>query len=183
VRAALGVGAGARLAVVYLNPHFRDPRLAGALERALDGFVQHRVGEGYARRPGWLACDPRLADAVAAADVLISAAGTGALAQARLFGTPLVALATDQPEQAGNLAELAGRLPHLRRVEAGTGDSALAARVRAAVAELALAPDAALGRPDPTARVAALHAAWTDRFVRLVDLSTEETECSALRWS
>lgn len=101
VRAELGVPADKRLAVVYLNPYFKDPALADAIEAALAGFHVHAVGEGYAGR--WRARDAGLADAVGAADVFVSAAGVGALALARATGVPMIALATDQPEQRKNL--------------------------------------------------------------------------------
>src|SRR5205823_4613604 len=99
--AALGAGR-MPLAVVYLNPHFRDPAIADAVERALAaaGFAIHAVGEGYARRPGWRAHDPALADAIGAADLLVSAPGLGAISQARALRVPFLALVSDQPEQA-----------------------------------------------------------------------------------
>ena len=42
------VGPRDRLAAVYLNPHFSDPTLAAAVERALAtrGYAMHAVGEG-----------------------------------------------------------------------------------------------------------------------------------------
>lgn len=105
VRAMLGVPANGRLAVIYLNPHFRDPLLAQALEQTLSmlGFFVHGVAEGFASRPGWRAYDTQLADAIGAADLFISAPGLGALTQARSLGIPFLALTTDQPEQAANL--------------------------------------------------------------------------------
>ena len=41
------------LAAVYLNPHFRDPRIAAWIEAALAerGLAMHAVGEGFAGRP------------------------------------------------------------------------------------------------------------------------------------
>ncbi len=95
-----------RLAVVYLNPHFRDPELACAIERALAGFTIHAVAEGYADRPGWRAHDARLIDRVQAADLIVAAPGMGTLAQVRELGTPMVALVSDQPEQRANLRYL-----------------------------------------------------------------------------
>lgn len=143
VRAELGVPAGKRLAVVYLNPYFKDPALADAIEAATSGCHVHAVGEGYAGR--WRARDAALGDAVGAADVFISAAGSGAVALARATGVPMIALVTDQPEQRRNVAsddgawrrvvDLAGDVPgqlaaalaalpdHL-----GVGDAQLAAR-------------------------------------------------------
>lgn len=104
VRAELGVPANRRLCVVYLNPYFKDPALAAAIEAATTGFHVVAVGEGYAGRPGWRARDAMLGDAVGAADVFVSAAGCGAVALARATGVPMIALATDQPEQRKNLA-------------------------------------------------------------------------------
>lgn len=106
VRAELGVPAGKRLAVVYLNPYFKDAGLADALDGALGAFHVHAVGEGFAGRAGWRACDAALGDAVGAADVFLSAPGAGALSLARATGVPMIALATDQPEQRRNLASI-----------------------------------------------------------------------------
>jgi hypothetical protein len=110
VRAAYGIAPGARLAVVYLNPYFHDPALADAIDRELAaaGYAVHAVGEGYAQRPGWRARDAGLAELAAAADVFVSAAGSGAIALARGAGVPMIALATDQPEQRKNLASDSG---------------------------------------------------------------------------
>lgn len=108
VRAALGVADGQKLAAVYLNPHFSDPRLAVALRGALEsrGYTMYGVGEGLARHRGFSAYDASFADVAAAADVLVSAPGMASCAQARAFGLPFVALATDQPEQRTNLAAM-----------------------------------------------------------------------------
>jgi hypothetical protein len=110
VRAALGVAPGQKLAAVYLNPHFRDARLAAALRGALAerGFVAHGVGEGLSEQQGFMPYDGSFADIAGAAEVLISAPGMATSAQARAFGLPFVALATDQPEQRKNLLALAG---------------------------------------------------------------------------
>jgi hypothetical protein len=148
VRAELGLTARQRLAVIYLNPFFQDAALADALDDSLAaaGFAVHAVGVGYATRPGWRADDPALGDAIGAADVFVSAAGAGGLAIARATGVPMIALATDQPEQRKNLAsidagacwravvELAGEVrTQLARALADvppivTGDGQLAAR-------------------------------------------------------
>lgn len=95
-------------AAVYLNPRFCDPRLAAAIEAAVEqaGLARHAVGEGFAERDGWRAVDPRLCDAIAAAEVLIAAPGMATLSQAHAYGTPLVALSSDQPEQRLNLRYL-----------------------------------------------------------------------------
>jgi hypothetical protein len=146
VRAELGVPAGKRLCVVYLNPYFKDPALADAIEAATSGIHIHAVGEGYAGRAGWRARDAALGDAVGAADVFVSAAGSGALALARANGVPMIAVATDQPEQRKNLdaddhgawrrvvdlsgdvpAQLAAALAVLPN-QSGAGDAQLAVR-------------------------------------------------------
>lgn len=106
VRDELGVPPGKRLAVVYLNPYFKDTALAEAIEAALADFHVHAVAEGYAGRPGWRARDAALGDAVGAADVFVSAAGMGAIALARASGVPMIAVVTDQPEQRKNLSSV-----------------------------------------------------------------------------
>lgn len=171
VRAALGAGPGRRLAVVYLNPHFRDPRVAEAVERGLAGWVVHAVGEGYATRPGWRGVDPDLASVVAAADVLVSTPGMGALAQASVFGTPLVALVTDQPEQQRNLAFLDGaRFP--RAIVPLAGD--LAARLGRAALGVG---GGGWQRADARAAVIAVEDAWARTFVELIGQREEGTTC------
>src|SRR5207245_76765 len=83
VRRSLGIDGSSRFAVVYLNPHFRDPELAGAIEVSLRsaGYVVRGVSEAQAGRPGWVARDPRLVDLIAAADLFVSAPGMASLEQ------------------------------------------------------------------------------------------------------
>jgi hypothetical protein len=180
VRASLGVEPGQKLAAIYLNPHFSHSALPYAIERALDsaGWVTHAVAEGFAGRPGWRAYDPGFVDKVAAADVLISAPGMAAVGQAAAFGTPMIALSTDQPEQAANAAALAnlGRVPlALLTVTRDHGD--LDARLRAALREVAAVP-----RPRSDARrtVAAIHACWRRSLLRLL-AADEAVHCSTRR--
>jgi hypothetical protein len=158
-----GFRRGERLAVVYLNPNFREAGLADTLERELGaaGYRLHAVGEGYAGRPGWLGRDPELVDSVAAADLLVAAPGMGTLAQARLFGLPLVALLTDQPEQRRNVARYARMAP----VEALRPDSPDFAR---ALRAAATAPRLPQQRPDPRQAIGRIHAVWTRTFLRLL---------------
>lgn len=170
VRASLGLSPGERLAAVYLNPHFRDPGIAQAVESALAqvNVRAYLVGEGYANRPGWRATDPALADVVAAADLFVSGAGMGALGQARAFCTPLVALLADQPEQRRNAARES--LVRPRDFAAVPLGADLSGRLARAAARLSISgsPD----RPDADARVAALHQEWTRAFLNLLDKTT-----------
>jgi hypothetical protein len=161
VRADLSLGEGERLAVVYLNDHFRDPAVARAIEEGLAGFRLRAVGEGYAARPRWIARDPRLVDAIAAADLFVSCPGMGALAQARLFEVPFAALVTDQPEQQKNLRFLPSRAVVIPLGEL----RGLARRLRDAAQALA---SPATARPDPAGRVHAVHARWTHAFLDLL---------------
>lgn len=101
-----GLGVCRRLVVAYLNPHFSDPAIAEAIERAAEGSTLYAVGEGFADRPGWRATDPRLADKIAAADVVISAPGMATLAAVRAHRVPFVALLSRQPEQQMNWAQI-----------------------------------------------------------------------------
>jgi len=111
VRRLLGVPDGKRLVAVYTNPHFAAPELAGAIERAVDGLGAelYAVGEGFGEREKWRAVDPELVDKLAAADVVVSAAGMGVLGQVRAFDRPYLGIRTEQPEQQLNL-EILSRL-------------------------------------------------------------------------
>jgi len=93
-------------AAVYLNPHFRDPGLADALQAGLAAAdaTAHCVGEGYDGRPGWTGRDEHWVDHAAHSDVIISAPGMGALSIALVYGKPIILVLTDQPEQAANAA-------------------------------------------------------------------------------
>ncbi|WP_438011862.1 hypothetical protein WME89_26405 [Sorangium sp. So ce321] len=170
VRAELGVGADRRLAAVYLNPHFADPALATALATALaaEGYVVHGVAEGLARHPCFRPYDARFADVAAAADLLVSAPGMGAVGMARLFGVPFLALLTDQPEQRENVRFLSSSpgTPAASGAAFATVElaapGALACRLREAAAELAARGPRALDRPSPAAVVSAIHGVWTD---------------------
>ena len=107
--------AGPDSAAVYLNPHFRDTRLADALCAGIAdaGLDAHRVGEGYAGRDGWVGIDADWASHAAQARVIVSAPGMAALSIALVYGRPIVLVLTDQPEQASNArraAQLA--IPH-----------------------------------------------------------------------
>lgn len=166
VHAGLGVPAGGKLAVLYLNPYFTDGALAASLERPLidAGYTVHAVGEGFASRPGWVARDHQLIEAVAAADLFVSAPGMAALGQVRSFGTPFIALATAQPEQRQNLALLEGN----HGVVALGPD--LAARLAAAIAALADSPH----RPDPRHAVHRVQTRWVETLTQLIRTAPEE---------
>ena len=172
VRQSLGLSSRDRLAVVYLNPHFHDPRIAKALESAAaaEGFRLYAVGEGYASRDGWRTTDPRLMDVVRAADVFVSGAGMGALAQSRLTGTPLIALMGDQPEQQKNAAFMAARGEAAFHAIPLASDS-LPLALRLAFAGASVAPRG----PDRTADIARVQSLWTQVFTELLDLTRKET--------
>jgi hypothetical protein len=166
VRAELGVADGVRLCAVYLNPHFTDPGIATHVERAVRarGMALHAVAEGFAGRPGWRAFDARFADVVAAADVLVSAPGMGALGLVHAFGTPFLALSTDQPEQRANLAFLngPGAPPSVVVRVAGVD---VGVRIAEALDRLQLAPLVRAGDALATSRVHQLHRAWTSSLL------------------
>jgi hypothetical protein len=169
LRRQLGLSPGDRLAAIYLNPHFRDPGLASRLEAALGraGFRVHGVSEPYAGRPGWRAFDPSFADAVEAADLLVSGAGVAALEQARRAGVPLLALAGAQPEQALNLAQACAAGIAVRTVDVGApGD------LTGAIAALGAGAPSRHPSPDDAARACRL---WRDAFLSLAALTKEDT--------
>jgi hypothetical protein len=172
VHAALGVPRGGRLATVYLNPYFHDASLADAIERSLAaaGFTMHAVGEGFASRPGWHLRDPHLVEAVAAADVFVSAAGMASLGQARTFGVPFLAIATAQPEQRANLAPLrAAAGPRCRVVDVGPD---LGQRLACALGEM----DFSGSRPDPRHAVRRLQARWVEAVTGLLREPQEKSQ-------
>jgi hypothetical protein len=150
VRETLGVPDGVPLAAVYLNPHFKDPSIAAAVEEGLAraGFRVHAVGEGYRARPGWMGTDAHFADVVHAAELFVSGAGMGALELARSSGTPLLVLLGDQPEQARNVL---------------VGDPELARSIAVAAAAL-VNRGTPPGRPSSTAA----EAPWVEAFLDLV---------------
>ena len=174
-RRALGLSARDRLAAIYLNPHFRDPRLAAHLEAALAsaGFRFHGVSEPWAGRPGWRAFDPTFADVVGASDLLVSGAGVAALEQARRAGVPLLALVGDQPEQTLNLEQARDAGVEARAVDLPVLTSAAAPPdLASAIDALAAAAPPPRALPDEHARV---HRLWRETFLSLVEL-TKETD-------
>jgi hypothetical protein len=163
VRSALDVPEGVPLAAVYLNPHFRDPAIAQSVEDGLRmaGFQLHAVGEGYARRPGWLGSDGRFGDVVHAADLFVSGAGMGALELARSSGTPMLVLLGDQPEQARNVAELRRRAPEFALRSVLVGDPDLSAAIAGTARVLDGVSNMPLGR-------AGAETAWVEVFQGLL---------------
>jgi hypothetical protein len=169
VRRALGLSPGDRLAAVYLNPHFRDERVAVRLEAALAGagYRFHGVSEPWSARAGWRAFDADFGTIVAASDLLVSGAGVAALALARRAGVPLLALVGEQPEQALNLAQAqaAGIVARaLDAATAGPADIADAIHVLGAVAGTRRVA------PEDPARIPRL---WRDAFLSLAALTKE----------
>ncbi|MCA9708269.1 MAG: hypothetical protein KDK70_20630 [Myxococcales bacterium] len=154
-------------AVIYLNPHFRDPAIARAIEDALRtrGLAIHAVGEGYGDREGWVPHDPALVDAVAEATLFVTGAGMGGLGMARAFGTPTVCLVSRQPEQRANARQIRGDaaieallLPTARPLATALGEAI--DRVRAA------APDSAPHAPCDAAE--RIQQQWVRTFLGLV---------------
>lgn len=162
VRCALGVKPSQKLAAVYLNPHFTDPRLAEAIESSLDEarFSMHAVGEGFAQRPLWRPYDPAFADVAAAADLLISAPGMGAVGLSKLLAVPLLALVTDQPEQRQNLRFLRGSAFEVVDLPSPLGvKAALGGAVRR-LGEMPL-------RDAERAPISIIHRRWAEALTRL----------------
>jgi len=155
-------------AAVYLNPHFREPGLADALEAGLGdaGLDRHLVGEGYAGRNGWLGVDPHWASRAARAQLLVSAPGMAALSIARVYQRPIILVVSDQPEQASNAAR-ASQLQLLHRVVTWRGDIADFRRQVSAAAQqlsaLAPAPDVMSGNQRAQARIDA----WANHLLGL----------------
>lgn len=152
------------MAAVYLNPHFTLPALAEGMEQGLGaaGVSSHRVGEGYAHRPGWQARDERWIEAAARSAFIVSAPGMAALSIAAVYRKPILLVLTDQPEQAQN-AQRAAQLGLHHRVVTWRGDTqTFASEVTAGAralreADNASAPDAATdgdtGQTRATARL------------------------------
>ncbi len=172
VRQTLGVSEGVPLAAVYLNPHFREPAIAAALEDALHtrGFQVHAVGEGYAGRPGWKAADAGFADVVHAAELFVSGAGMGALELARISGTPLLVLLGEQPEQERNVADASHRCQglKLRAVTVGQG---LEAELGQAAQTLVASGRCAR---EPAAAARATETLWREALLELAEAAQVE---------
>lgn len=148
-------------AAVYLNPHFRDPRLAEGLETGLHlaGIDATLVGEGYAGRAQWAAQDADWVPQAAASDLIVSAPGMAALSVALVYRRPIVLVLTDQPEQKINAARAAA-LGLAHRVIVWRGDAArFAEALRSACREL-LQSHPTLPAPDGRAVASARLESW-----------------------
>jgi hypothetical protein len=126
----------------------------------------HAVGEGYADRPGWRPYDPAFADVAAAADLLVSAPGMGAVGMARLFGVPFLGLLTDQPEQRANVRFLAASSDTAFATE-DLGPLHLTERLRGAAQSLIQRAAPALDRPPAASVVCAVHDRWAHVLTEL----------------
>lgn len=167
--AGLPAGAVVHGAAIYLNPHFRDARLADALCAGIAdaGLTAHRVGEGYAQRSGWVGVDADWASSAAQAQVIVSAPGMAALSIALVYGRPIVLVLTDQPEQASNAARVA-QLGIAHRVVTWRGDAddfrhQVTQAVKALNPDSVALPLVSSGRIQAQARVDA----WTGRLLAL----------------
>jgi hypothetical protein len=162
---------GRKRAAVYLNPHFRDPLLAEALELGLaSACIQgHWVGEGYAGRTGWLPQDPGWVERAVGSDLIVSAPGMAALSVALVYRRPILLVLTEQPEQQINAAR-AAELGVLHRTIVWRGDMrAFSDAARAACQEL-LSP-AVDADPGGTG-----HGAATERLQAWVSVLTALTQ-------
>ncbi|MES2887923.1 MAG: hypothetical protein V4739_07895 [Pseudomonadota bacterium] len=134
-------------AAVYLNPHFRDPAFAQALEEGLAGaaLASHRVGEGYPTRPGWVAQDTAWVERAAVSELIVSAPGMAALSVALVYQRPLLLVVTEQPEQQLNAARAQSLGLRLRTVVWRGDRPAFAQAVQQAVQALRAPPAAESG--------------------------------------
>lgn len=149
-------------AAVYLNPHFRDPAMAAALEHGLSGagLPAHRVGEGFEGRPGWVGQDAQWVARAAGSGLIVSAPGMAALSIARVYRRPILLVLTDQPEQQRNAAHAAD-LGLLHRCVVWRGDAAdFAEQTRVACEALMAAAVAGPTGPAGHATAAARLGAW-----------------------
>jgi len=161
--------AAAARAAVYLNPHFRDARLARALSQGLAdaGLAAHCVGEGLADQPGWVAQDTDWVARAAHSTLIVSAPGMAALSVAQVYQRPILLVLTDQPEQQRN-AERATALGLRHRGVVWQGDAAaFAAAVQTACAALCAQAPPPLPAAHGQALAAARLAAWVQVLTRL----------------
>jgi hypothetical protein len=158
------------VAVVYLNPHFRDIALADALSAGLRdaGLALHRIGEGYAAHDGWRGVDVDWAARAAHAALIVSAPGMAALALARIYDRPILLVLTDQPEQASNAARAAA-LGLAHRAVTWRGDAAaFRHEVEQAAADLMRHPGTPCGTAAGRRQAQARLDHWTTRILALL---------------
>jgi len=148
-------------AAVYLNPHFRDPRLAEGLETGLDLACMEAtlVGEGYAARARWHAQDADWVRQAAASNLIVSAPGMAALSVALVYSRPIVLVLTEQPEQKIN-ATRAAALGLVHRVVVWRGDVATFAQDLCSACEDLLKRPATLPVPDGCTVASARLQSW-----------------------
>ncbi|WGS42723.1 hypothetical protein LFL97_04075 [Burkholderia sp. JSH-S8] len=164
----------ARVAAVYLNPHFRDVSMAGALCAGIRdaGLATHRVGEGYAACDGWIGVDPDWVTRAAHAQLIVSAPGMAALSIARVYQRPILLVLTDQPEQVTNAAR-AAQLGLEHRIVVWRGDAAEFRRqVGQAADALMRSPGAYVPASAGRERARGRIDAWTTRLLGLCSNAT-----------
>ncbi len=96
----------------------------------------HLVGEGYARRPGWLPHDQDWVRHAANSDLIVSAPGMAALSIAMVYQRPILLILTEQPEQQINAARAAELALPLHTVVWRNNPLAFAQAVNAACRQL-----------------------------------------------
>lgn len=165
VRSEFAVAPGKKLAVVYLNPHFKNPKLAAGLEEALGecGFRIHAVGEGFRDREKWIPHDPALINAIAASDLFISAPGVAALAQVKLFGIPFLAVTSRQPEQEYNRDHLKALSAPWEQIDSEDITAEFKESVKDKICELLRRSDLVREQgPSSEAAILRVHSLWSE---------------------
>jgi hypothetical protein len=154
---------GERRAAVYLNPNLADVARARAIRSALEAQGYEVAGVGPAAA-GLDPVNPRLVDVIADSDVLVAGPGAASCAQAVAFDIPLIALLGDQPEQRANAGVLEARghpvFPASVHDDVGASVAACARAARSVPGRLSFEARAA--------RVDAIHRAWTQRVLALL---------------
>lgn len=137
------------VAAVYLNPHFKNPEIASAIESCIQstGLEPHLVCEGFAWRTGWRNQDSQWVDHAADSKIIISSPGMAALSVALVYRKPILLIVTDQPEQQSN-AQKAAEMGLQHRTVIWSGDTpSFTEEVECAMTELlevqTFAPDCA----------------------------------------
>lgn len=161
---------GPRLAA-YLNPRFRDPAVAGAVERAADRLDADLVGaaEQFTDRPDWQHWRPGFVGRAARADLLVAPPAIDAIGLSRTYGIPLLMVLPDQPEQQRNahryLAAADGPPRTAVELEGDADEPDLAERLSASAASLMAADNPAADRN----RVDRVQHAWSRTIATIVE--------------